>query len=102
LLSDIITFNGFFRSESDILKPRWLLTTLTYAMRLHIDVQVTFVQMIWRTWAEHSREPATCRFAYDLDGVFDRLVVGHSDPQALPVGQFERGDIQRQAESMCA
>ena len=25
-LVDILTFNGFFDSESDILKPRWLLT----------------------------------------------------------------------------
>jgi hypothetical protein len=26
LLADIVTFHGFFCSESDILKPRWLLT----------------------------------------------------------------------------
>ena len=26
LLADILTFNGFFDSESDILKPRWLPT----------------------------------------------------------------------------
>ncbi len=76
--------------------------TLDYPMPLYIDVQVIFMQMIWRTGPENSREPATCGFAYDLDGVFGRLVVRHSDPQALPVGQFERRDIQRQAESMSA
>jgi hypothetical protein len=72
---------------------------LAYSMRLHIDV---LMQMIWRTWPQNCREPATCGFVYDLDGVFGRSVVGHSDPQALPVGQFERCDIQRQTVSMCA
>ena len=76
--------------------------TLAYAMRLHVDVQMVFMQMIWRPWSEHSRELATSGFADDLEGVFGRLVVGHSNPQGLPVGQFERGDIQRQTESMSA